>query len=256
MLFPCPHCGGDLYIGTRRPTKGDTMTLASSFLNAVGAQPVNTPQPVAPTPQRAGTSSSPARAPSLHSDVLVPLARATVAGVFTLITSTPVSILLTFPKPLAWSAGVSAVAFWLAWRGGLKVSEGTLWRLEEWLGDLDGDGHRGQPPIGREVFVNIVQQGRVTSMVKRMKAPVPEEKLALVAKALLHDGITFSRPGLCNRAQVLSQGEYHTLAAWMEKTGLVVKLPGNKRELSAAGRSALGELIEEERDVGNKHTGS
>jgi hypothetical protein len=125
----------------------------------------------------------------------------------------------------------------------LNLSKDTLHKIEEWLNvDLDGDGHEGKPPP-RNVTVTVQDRRGKSMVIKYLEPPLSEEKLEAVAVAVLVQGESFSRPGLCERAGVLTQTEYNTLAAWMEEKELVVKLPNNQRELTDIGRNMLLELM-------------
>ena len=74
--------------------------------------------------------------------------------------------------------------------------------------------------------------------------PLGYDKLYSMADAVIRHNTAFSRPALCDRAQVLSQAEYARLARAMVEAGLVQDMPGNKRELTPAGRELLENLLE------------
>jgi len=112
-----------------------------------------------------------------------------------------------------------------------------LWIVETMTGlDLDGDGERGEP---LSVPVELVdREGR---KMRRFDLPLSNAELQAVATAVLRNGKAFSRPALRG---VLSQGKFNRLAREMERRGLVVKLPGNRRELTAVGRATLRRELE------------
>ena len=68
------------------------------------------------------------------------------------------------------------------------------------------------------------------------------EKLHALAVAVIRNGRPFSRPGLPG---VLSQTEYNRTAALMVRRGLALDLPGNRRELTPAGRAVLRRVLGE-----------
>lgn len=162
------------------------------------------------------------------------------AGVVTLLLGGPIAGLQS-AELWAWSgriggvgtalgASVSTVVFVLGHRR-------ALWQRERWLDrDLDGDGVIGEPTrIRVELHDAVKQQTRYVDL------PVSEDQLRAVAVAVLRNGKAFSRPGLRG---VLSQGRYNRLAKVMVKRGLARDLPGNKRELTGAGRAILRKALD------------
>jgi hypothetical protein len=202
------------------------------------------PQQQEPEQERvADRVTTPVRAPTVESDVMVPLLRGVVTAAFFFLSSGGLFVWRGTPAPFALATTCCAVGFWLGWRGGLNLSKDTLHKIEEWLNvDLDGDGHEGKPPP-RNVTVTVQDRRGKSMVIKYLEPPLSEEKLEAVAVAVLVQGESFSRPGLCERAGVLTQTEYNTLAAWMEEKELVVKLPNNQRELTDIGRNMLLELM-------------
>ncbi len=126
-----------------------------------------------------------------------------------------------------------------------------LWRVERVTGrDLDGDGLVGDPdsqaPTQRPgVEVTVIEKPkRNHARLRYAHLSVDDSKLKGVARAVLDNGVNFSRPGLCDQAGVLTQSEYNRLAQELEAGGLLVSLPGNRRELTAAGRSLLRRALD------------
>lgn len=178
------------------------------------------------------------RTPTIYGDVLVPLAQAAICG----LTGAIVGGLLF----RSWTAaGVgAALAFVGAWVLLLASTRQLLYaveKLERLTGtDLNRDGHVGAPEP-RTVRVEIVEPSKAGGRIQYLNLPTPEPKLRDVARAVLATGAPFSRRGLSG---VLSQDEYSKLSQAMVSAGLAVDLPGNRRELTAAGRSVLKELLQ------------
>ena len=113
-----------------------------------------------------------------------------------------------------------------------------LWAREEWQGrDIDGDGEIGEP-----THVRVELHDQANKQTRFADLPVTLAELQRVAVAVLKNGRAFSRPALRG---VLSQGKFNRLAAEMERRGLCVKLPGNRRELLASGKAVLRQVLEE-----------
>jgi hypothetical protein len=100
-------------------------------------------------------------------------------------------------------------------------------------------GYIGEPePPTVRVEINSKQQGQTLFV----DLPISPEKLMALAIAVLHNGRPFSRPGLRG---VLSQTECNRLAQLMVRRGLAHRLSGNRRELSAVGRTCLRRALEQ-----------
>ena len=126
---------------------------------------------------------------------------------------------------------------------GLKVGGGvgclTLAILVVWFVWEERHGQPEAPPSANPDPVRVeVTEGKT---MRFADLPLDRTKLRAVAAAL-NTGTSFSRPGLVDRRHILTQTEYHRLSAAMEKGGLVIKLPGNRRELTASGRAMMRRL--------------
>ena len=190
----------------------------------------------------------PGRLASLESDLAVPVGQAAAvaiavglaAGVVVLLLG-PVIADLGGAALWAWSGRIAAVfaVGTLASAVVLFVAQtrrALLGQVERWADrDLDGDGVIGEPAT-----VRVELHGPNKGQQRFIDLPVELDVLRRVAVAVLHNGKAFSRPQL---AGVLSQGQYNRLAAVMERRGLVARLPGNRRELTAAGRAVLRRVL-------------
>ena len=192
------------------------------------------------------TSYSPTRLARLESDVIVPALQAALvaaavglgAGVCVLTLGGPIAD-LQGAELWTWAgriAGTTGALTWAYTTVQLVIDHRRLlWAAET----TDADGHqvraRDVAPVVRvELSSNNGQQVRFIDL------PISDAKLRAVAVAVLRNGRAFSRPAL---AGVLSQGDYHKLAAALVNRGLARDLPGNKRELTAAGRAVLRRVL-------------
>ncbi len=181
---------------------------------------------------------APVRKADLAADVLTPAAQSAI----TALVGAVAGGLLT--RDLAGAGLGAAITFSATWLTLLKAHRAALWAVERVTGaDLDGDGAVGRPsasePAPATVRVELKEEKRNAERWRWLDLPVSDEKLTRVARAVLEQGVAFSRRGL---ADVLTQNEYEKLAAAMLAGGLLVDLPGNKRELTAAGRALLRQM--------------
>lgn len=175
---------------------------------------------------------APARVGDLRSDLFLPLGQAIV----TALVGTIVGGILG-----GWRLGAVAggVMFAISWLLLLWDHRRAMWMVEYITGqDLDRDGAVGKP---QRVRVELVEDHRGGGRLRFLDLPITEAKLREVAQAVLQGNASFSRRGL---AEVLTQADYERLARAMIEAGLLVDLPGNKRELSAAGRMLLRQMLQ------------
>jgi len=172
------------------------------------------------------------REASVRSDVLVPLLQSVVSGLFVGILA---GVALGIEAGAVGCVGVAA-GFWL-WQ--MAEHNSQVWRIERWLGS---DAQPEQPKaVERLVRVELASDdGRA---LRWLDIDIEEPKLRAVAQGVLHRGLAFSRPALTG-AGILTQSEYHKLAAALVSAGLLVEA-GNKRTLSSAGRQMMRELLGE-----------
>jgi hypothetical protein len=90
--------------------------------------------------------------------------------------------------------------------------------------------------------VRVELHDRNKQQTRYIDLPVSEVELRHVAIAVLHNGKAFSRPAL---AGILPQRKYNALAKEMVRRGLAHRLSGNRRVLSAAGRTVLRRVLEQ-----------
>ena len=191
------------------------------------------------------TEYTPGRLADLRSDVAVPIAQGAAVGI-----------------ALGAAAGVIVLVFgfgldgWQRWAMAGKVTAGAavlataaaivwlvidhrrhLWERERWLDrDLDGDGVIGEPER-----VRVELHDANNKQTRYVDLPLSLPKLKALAVAVLLNGKTLSRTALRG---VLSQTEYNRTAKEMVRRGLARDLPGNKRELTAAGRAVLRRTLD------------
>jgi hypothetical protein len=90
--------------------------------------------------------STPARAPSIESDVKVPLAQSMITAGIGAAGICGLSLLTGWPAPVGKSIAGGLAILTLDWMRGRGEMRRLMWKMEEFVGDLDGDGHQGQPP--------------------------------------------------------------------------------------------------------------
>lgn len=174
---------------------------------------------------------TPARSAGVGSDVAVPFLQSAITACAGGIAG---GVLFGWPG-VAIGGGVIFSATWLTL---LRSHRAALWITERILGaDLDGDDVIGEPSTVR---VEVVESNGRQARMQWLDLPISDAQLAEVARVILVQEANFSRPGL---ADVLSQNEYHKLALAMVNAGLLVDLPGNRRELTAAGRALLRQTL-------------
>lgn len=196
------------------------------------------------------TTYTPARLASLESDVFVPTLQACAIGLGVGLAAGCVTLLFGGPV-----AGLEGGDLW-AWAGRIGAGSGVvslagsvvvftlgarrlLWAREEWQGrDIDGDGTVGRPEPPR---VRVEWHDPTTKRTKYIDLPATVEQLGRVAVAVLRNGKAFSRPALRG---TIPQAVYRRLASEMVRRGLARDLPGNKRELTPAGRAILRKFLD------------
>ncbi len=193
------------------------------------------------TPQRA----------TIDGDVLVPLLQALSLGFALGLAAGTLVLLLGGPMAdlrggelWSWAGriagGAAAVTLAVALVRFIAEHRALLWQIESMTGrDLDGDGEIGEP----ETVVRVELVDKAAKQVRYVDLPLSDDKVRDVARACLRLGAAFSRPALCDDMHALSQAEYHKLAGAMVDAGLARDLPGNKRELTGAGRAVLGKWL-------------
>jgi len=205
-------------------TQGQTMAMGAAIARNL---------PAGATWER----KEPSRTAEMSGDVAVPLCQsavtALVGGVGGLLVGGPVA------------AGVVAgLSFGASWLWLLADHRRALWSIEKITGvDLDGDGHKGKPgntAPAQHVVVDLVENTGRQARIRYLDLPLTLDKLADVAQAILEDGASLSRRAL---SDVLTQTEYNTLGPALVDAGLARDLPGNRRELTGAGRSMFRELL-------------
>ena len=103
---------------------------------------------------------APARAPTIESDVSVPLRQAAITGALWAGVFTGCYWFLGLPKPLIFLVGSDLLMTSLAWSSGVSNMRRLMWRIEKFAGhDFDKDGHKGEPPQRSRSRTVIERQG-------------------------------------------------------------------------------------------------
>jgi hypothetical protein len=198
-------------------------------------------------PQPSERTKAPARAPTIESDVSVPLRQALIYGVFVSVPVGGLWFILGGEKPTIVFGMLLFLVSAVAWHLNLKELRELLWRIEEWFDkDSAGDKQIGPPPQKPETVVaEVVEQGEDEGgRFERYRygdIAISRDKLRLVARVIDNGTHSFSRDGL---KELLTQAEYRKFAASLESMGLLVTLPNNHRELTVAGKAWLQKAAE------------
>ena len=170
----CPHCNGELAIiraGRRTKDSGKTFEMASWIgTGADTLERANTPTAPAPS-----FKQEPARAPTVESDVAVPLLRSVVTGVLFAGCAAGAALVFGLARPAAFGGVgfvITATASWLHETGELRR---LMWRIEERIErDIDGDNQVGQPPPPVDNIVPVFAGPRTTAVDVPEPPPVEE----------------------------------------------------------------------------------
>ena len=207
-MSKCPYCGGELKIvGVRgRPRLDPTVSNVgrnpvtafemSTFLGD-GADtltrlpsPGTTVQPPAASglsDERRVSTRQPARAPSVESDVKVPLLQGVVTGALFCACVTAGWLALEWPKPGLATAASFLGATTTEWLRGRAELRDLMWRVERFLDrDLDQDGAVGppSPPAGPTSRVIIRPRHQVPASWSELPAANQVEDVYFFAKTV------------------------------------------------------------------------
>ena len=184
-----------------------------------------------------------ARLASLESDVFVPVLQALAVGAAVGLAAGVLCLLLTDGSGLALWAKAGRVA---AAVGAISLAGTVVWfvlagRAALWSKERVTDGYGQEDDTFVEpTMIRLEIHGDDKRKVHFVDLAISEDKLRAMAAAVLKNGKAFSRPALRG---VLSQTEYNRVAKEMVRRGLARDLPGNKRELTAAGRAVLKKML-------------
>jgi len=145
--FKCPNCGAELTVSIRHTNPAGEWTPFSTMATSANRpgwmRDTAAPPPV---PQfTEATRTSPARAASVESDVLVPFLQAAICGGVSMIVLTPVVAAARWPFYFVLAGGMAVLG--LTWTLFLNDHRSLLRVVEHVVNkDLDGDGYKGPPP--------------------------------------------------------------------------------------------------------------
>jgi hypothetical protein len=190
--------------------------------------------------------ATPTRGQTKESDVAVPFLKSAVYGGVGASLSLIISVWGVLTKGWAWyipptvSVTVGLCSFSLAWFLMDADVRRTLWQIESWTGsDINQDGVVGKPQT-----VRVELTDRPARAMRMIDLPLPDDKLTLVARSVLHGGRQFSRRGMSG---LLSEGEFAALSAAMLEGGLMcfrqADNPQSGYELTPSGRAVLRKLV-------------
>ena len=183
-----------------------------------------------------------ARLASLESDVFVPVLQALAVGAAVGLAAGVLCLLLTDGSGLALWAKAGRVA---AAVGAISLAGTVVWfvlagRAALWSKERVTDGYGQEDDTFVEpTMIRLEIHGDDKRKVHFVDLAISEDKLRAMAAAL-HSGKPLSRAGMRG---VLSQLESRKVIAELCRRGLAVKLPGNRRELTVAGRAVMKHVL-------------
>lgn len=226
MTLTCPHChvpvAAEIKLSTLEKAKtrlfestgqwigksaGDLQRVENTYV-----PPTIPHSPVVAT--MPGSRETPVRAPTIESDVLVPLAHATVPAIAAAILLWLAWIRIGWEKPLFFTLAFFFSIAVIVWLWERQSWHSLLWKLEKWTGvDVNKDSQIGKPSAvdNRQVWVTI--KGKDGGEQSRYSVLSPTGR-ALVADAIRNGG-DFSRRSLC--PDCIPENRYGQLRkAWLE----------------------------------------
>lgn len=184
---------------------------------------------------------TPARPPSLESDVAVPLAQSLATG-FLLGGATGLAgVWLQAPDPLALGVGVGVVATVGTWAMLLRQVRDLLWTV------ITTVSQERTEPERPTVRVEVAQEGG--RVVRYLDLPGDPDRLAVLARGVLA-GRPLSEATWCGAGRPFSRGEFADLRAELLRAGLArwrnPQAPAQGVILTPAGRAVLRRLAQGE----------
>ncbi len=188
----------------------------------------------------------PARAGSVHADVLVPLFQAVITGVFVAAAATVASWYLA-TRNITINLYIFAGSFILVaafvWVKLLADHNRLLWHVERLTGrDFDGDGYIGEPPEREpdQVVVVVRRPQKEGENVEFLHYGVHRAALEKFARAALR-GESLAVNRWTGSGAPFSRGEYENLRAALKSDGLLRTEKG-KMVLTPRGEEIFGEM--------------
>ena len=177
---------------------------------------------------------SPARQPTLESDVLVPMAWSLITGALSFLAVAVVAVSSGKPLWLAFALGFFTTA--LAWMWKSSMIHGLLQTVETITNrDIDGDGQIGnQEPAAPRVLEVHLRKGNHLQIITSSQLGIDDEKLEAVADYIVNGG-SIAEAVIGNRKDMFSSiNEYKLFRSRAEAAGLVVN-PGGGYKLTDDG---------------------
>jgi hypothetical protein len=236
----CPYCNKTISVTLRKVADKGTKVFAAKGAKWTGESAAvlqAVEQPPSAMPRRCET---PVRAPTVESDVLVPVLHAVIPSI-------PITILTGlgwlragWPCP-GYAVVVSFFAVSLGfWTLNKRDFTALLWRFEEWAGvDVTGDDEIGEPKSDRPVVVQVWdRQGGY----KKRPSGLTRSEMDKVAEVIA-SGKSFSRGNLC--PDCFPETNYGKVRELWLDLGLLRALGDHdnaKVELTETGLDSLGLL--------------
>lgn len=184
---------------------------------------------------------TPARAPSLEADVLVPLAQALATAGLVAAVAWLLWRHLGWPDPQTAALATGAVALVGTWLILLVQGRSLLWDVR-WASPGEPPPVQGEPPAP-EVRVELAEPG--ARRVRYLNLPGDPDRLAALARGVL-DGKPLSEATWTGAGQPFSRSEFGAVRAELLRAGLVrwrnPDAPAQGVELTGAGRAVMRRL--------------
>jgi|SRR3990167_1303872 len=240
--FRCPACGAGLSVS---PLSGEPWAPAG--FDAHTLRPLHSGDGVSAEAWREATRTTPHRAASRESEVIVPLQQAAItAGVVTL----PVAALTAAAGwPVAVPVIVGTISFTASWFYLLRDSRSLLRVVERVTNrDINGDGRIGDEPepAPRSVRLEVTEHREGGATMRFLDMPLDEARLREFARGILA-GKSFSERAWAGDGKPFSQNDFAALRDKLIETGYARWKGGERRmgaELTAKGRAMFAGLAD------------
>jgi len=241
----CPHCGRPVGV-TLRPGPGSAPIRAA--WRGKAAFEMTAPWESEP-PQLSGGGEyhrqAPARAASLESDVLVPLAQAGATGVVVALAGGVVAIWLRWPW--WWPVAGGCLSMATAWLMLLGAHRRLLW-IYETVSEAVEAVKEEREPKSEQVLVELYQRTDNQNRVQARRFELPPGVTVRAFRDWARDvagGRSAARAQWVGPGRPFSRDSYDQFSQAMEKLGILANVPGKGRQVTAGGRHLLARWLSE-----------
>lgn len=196
--------------------------------------------------------STPSRASTIESDVLVPLAQSLVWSVVSILPAIPISYWLRYEWYFPFAVG--SVSLLISWLSSQKKAESSLSVVEEFSyspnGESSGKALGGEPQGGIKLDVTDRSERDVIRIQFVALPPSIEvEKFNEFCKGVVL-GKPLSRKEWTPERVLFSRDQYDQLVGELMSSGVVLSVDGKGKVLSRGGKRALARYVKEVKENG------